>query len=228
MPPQRPSRPHSQKSIIMANIFIVGSKPQAVWPDVAPDQIYTANGALARVQSWANEGVPVTAFLYRYFFKNHPKYNHTPTVEAVNGCVAERIIVSGGAGRTKDFVTAEDRGLRYNERHDLSRRAAFLLKLRFAGLRLFPEEFGRLAQSPSAYCQALRKTRMLDSFSCSTGMLALLYAASCARAGDQLYLIGVGAARDTGHFYNAGVPFARHVRQDQFLSAGPSAALVNA
>ena len=58
---------------------------------------------------------------------------------------------------------------------------------------------------------------MLDSFSCSTGMLALLYAASRVRTGDQLYLIGVGAARDTGHFYNAGHPFARHVRQDQFF-----------
>ena len=41
----------------MRSVFVVGSKPEAVFPDcIEPDVVYAANGALDRVQKICQNG----------------------------------------------------------------------------------------------------------------------------------------------------------------------------
>jgi hypothetical protein len=200
----------------VSKIFIIGSKPQANWPRTDPDIIYTANGALARAQRWSEQAQVNALFLNRFFRKNQ-RSAESSTAAAVHGCVADKVIVSGGANAKEGFVSPSERGLRYRDIERLTRARSFKIKLAFSGVHLVIKEFMAFMASPRDYAKLLRKTRQLQSFSCSTGVLALLIAAKRSQDTDVIYLIGIGGSPGDGHFYDNEKKFERHIEQDEFF-----------
>lgn len=78
------------------NVWVVGSKPQAVFPDNYPDEILTANGALSLVQSYGVEGVNITALVFKNFFVATDKWRNSKTTEMLRGCRADTLWITGG------------------------------------------------------------------------------------------------------------------------------------
>lgn len=140
----------------MAIIFVIGSKPEANWPELEPDFIYTANGALSRVQPWVGRA-KIIALFNKYFFKRHLKPWESSTARVVDGCKADTIIISGGARSAAGFVTPSQRGLTCAGSERLTRAQSFQLKLKFSPVELLFKEIQKFFSSPWHYVSLLKK-----------------------------------------------------------------------
>lgn len=202
-------------------IFVIGSKPQAIFPDVTPTKIYAANGAIARAQEIAQKyDVPLTGVLFRRFLSAQEKERASPTAIALNGCRGDRLIISGGGPKHGRFDTPRARGLQFGSEERLSRSRSLLLKMRYASvLRIGRDILNLIVKAGwSETFAKVRKTRSLGALGISTGMLAVLLALRESGRSSRVYVIGIGIDVEEGQFYdpNSAGRF-RHVDADKAM-----------
>lgn len=192
----------SSNARLSSDIFVVGSKPKAKFPDVWPSDIFTANTALARVQHMAGRpDITISAVILRYFFIANDKWRRSATAAALHGCQANRLLIAGGGPKKVQYDSAGARGLEVEHVETLSRSASLALKLRFASWgRLFSNLSDRTNDGKSLF-QKIRITRTLPALGISTGLLALILALQSARdSTSTVYVIGIGIEDGEGTF----------------------------
>lgn len=202
-------------------VFVIGSKPEAVFPDVKPTRIYAANGAIARAQEIMEMyDTPLTGVLFRIFLSAREKQRKSPTAAALNGCRGDRFVITGGGPRHGQFDQPQARGLRFRSEERLSRPGSMLLKLRYASLVRVARDIRDEIRSEgwAASLRKIRKTRSLTALGISTGMLAVLMALSESDDQSCVYVIGVGIDAEEGQFYDAaGTGRFRHLKADKAM-----------
>jgi hypothetical protein len=202
-------------------IFVIGSKPDAIFPAVVPSRIYAANGATARAQPIASEhDAPLTAVVWKIFFAERKQERHAATAAALDGCRGDRLVISGGGPKNAQYDPPRSRGLIFRREQHLSRLASLRLKLRYASLsRVFNDVLSDLGRGSSkGIFDQIRRKRSVDALGISTGLLATLLALDETAANSRIYVIGIGIDEDEGQFYDSGgLGRFRHVKADKAM-----------
>lgn len=201
------------------NIFILGSKPDAIIPDVVPDRVYACNGAISLLEK-PNERTEVVGVVSRAVIYSH-KPQDIVTRRQWAGRKVDRLIVASGRPKSRDdheTLEADMRALGIDFTHFSYVGNKFwkkALDLRFKR-RIFLEVLGRLKHAdPENLLLELRRTRILPEMHISGGVRTLLIAKEEAPIGASFFLIGIGARKSKGHFYDPDAIFFRHASQDR-------------
>ena len=198
-------------------VFVIGSKPEAVFPDVAPGYVYAANGSIARAQDFLQDA-HVTGVVLNRFFAADDRERQSSTAKTLKGCQVNRLVISGGARRKSGIDAPGQRGLTCEQVVRLSRLRSVALKLRHASwgrllrnldFRPHPKEDGRLITRIS-------RTRSLPALGISTGMLAVLLALK-EHPKATIYVIGIGLDPTAGQFHDHTVSLRFHVEADRVM-----------
>lgn len=147
------------------NIFVIGAKPNAIFPDVKPDKIYAANGGMAVAQRYIDENVYFNGVLSKSFLSRRRKDNKAlaPTIAVLHGCHGHRLIVAGGGPKIGGYDSPEQRGMTFDSIQEMSRFESFLLKLRYMKYRRFFDKVDCKGQID--WVRNIRKTRDLPAMS---------------------------------------------------------------
>ncbi len=177
----------------MKSIFIVGSKPDAAFPDVEPDLIYAANGAIARVENY--KAAFKVCVLNRYAFSRG-----WVNVDAKALGKADKLVIIGNdyhvvKNNIFDFIGGFDAEVEFDGK-EVSR----AIKLKQISLNevLLAHLFTKVN-----WMRRLRKYRMnaVLGHNISTGAYALGRAVNDhGFSGVNYYLIGIGVGPDSSHF----------------------------
>ncbi len=210
-----------EKSMQQMNIFVVGSKPDAIFPDVSPDRIYACNGAISLYKRPSETTEIVGVISRAVVYSKKPQDAVTRRQWA--GSKVNRLIVAGGreaSSREDQKLEADIRalGLEFNRflyvGNHFHKKA---LEIRFKK-RLFFEVFRRLTKAaPERFFVELKRTRFFPEMRISSGVRSLLIAKEEAPKGANFYLVGIGARKSRGHFYDSDAMFFAHALQDRNL-----------
>jgi hypothetical protein len=199
-------------------IFVIGSKPQAIFPDVTPTKIYAANGAIARAQEIVQKyDVPLTGVLFRRFLSAQEKERNSPTAMALNGCGGNRLIITGGGPKNGRFDSPKARGLQFKSEVRLSRLSSLILKMRYASILRIGAEIRNDIRKDGlpATIGRISKTRSIHAFGISTGLLAVLLALRASDRSSRVYVIGIGIDDQEGQYCLTSAPMGqfRHIAE---------------
>jgi hypothetical protein len=201
------------------NIFVLGSKPDAVFPDVQPERVYAVNGAIARLDAFsdASELVGVIAWSVIYSSKRQDVETRRQWI----GRRVDRLIVAGQGANFKQEAPGletklQNLGLHFGRLSLVgSQYAKTIIKSRSKS-RLLKEIATRLRSAGSgSLLLELKRTKLLPEAGISGGVRTLVIANEEAPPSARLYLIGVGARRSRGHFYDPDSLFDKHALQDR-------------
>jgi len=184
-------------------IFIVGSKPNVTWPDLEPDYIYAANGALARVQQFTKS--KIIGVISNYVFT---KLNEgaIKTFNLINNTKANKIIITPiNKKHTRIALSIKDTNIIYKKYKYMSMCELMYLKISIYGIKnllknLFKQNIYNILK---LLYNILRSCDTNSSIlHISTGMLALAVALQRHKEPSDIYIIGIGFESGDGHFYD--------------------------
>lgn len=203
------------------NIFVVGSKPDAVFPDVVPDRVYAVNGAIGHAEEFAGTAEITGVITRNVVFSDLAQDLETRKQWA--GKRVDRIIVSGSRARVsvdtlKMPIIIRNLGLGFDQFVYLGDDWISRILNNRNKLKLAAEVLTRLRSGwPKSFCLELKRTRILPELSVSGGIRALLIADREALPDSEIYLIGIGARKSRGHYYDPKAVFDKHANQDRNL-----------
>ncbi len=201
------------------NIFVVGSKPDAVFPNVQPDRVYAVNGAIARLENISETTESIGVISWSVIFSDEPQ--DVETRRQWSGRHVDRLIISGqGANFEQEApeleVRLRDLGLRFARLSAVGKQCKRIVVKSRRKNRLLMEVAIRLRSAwPSSLLLELKRTKLLPEIGISGGVRTLVIANQEAPPGAKLYLIGVGARKSRGHFYDSEAAFDKHALQDR-------------
>jgi hypothetical protein len=199
-------------------VFVVGSKPNPQFPDIAPDRIYAVNGAIGLTNTAScTEFIGVVSWSVIF----SEKTQDVKTRKQWRKCRVDRLIVAGGANSPKtstadaiEILKAE--GLEFNNIEFCGNKYKKKIFQRRLGCRLAKEIAIRLSKSSlKTLIHELRRTVSLPEIGVSGGVRALVIADTEAPKNACIYLIGVGARKSRGHYYDNTAVFEKHALEDR-------------
>lgn len=143
------------------------------------------------------------------------------TREQWAGKYLDRVIVAGrGKNFMEDSVHIEKKlgslGLQFNKIEVVGNKYKPLIIRKRNGIRLFREILGRLSSAPlKKISYELHRTVALPEVGISGGVRALVIADTESPGDAKIYLIGVGARKSKGHFYDHEAKFEKHALEDR-------------
>lgn len=184
-------------------IFIVGSKPDAIFPNVQPNLIVAANGALARVQHYHDNCKIIGVFSKYVFFDSN-------TLSLEKNCKVDKLIIFGSIKKkdykSNSFVHPERAGIKYNEIKYVSTTRIERIKLTYYNkLFLIKHLLRNYSLSKKlSLCITFLKKRVIKPLKISTGMISLIFAIREIRTYSTIYIIGYGlnSKNNEAHFYD--------------------------
>lgn len=198
-------------------VFILGAKPDPVFPKVSPTKVYAANGAIYLAQRYVGASI-VTGLVAKRLLIANEKMRSSTTSSVINGCKLDRLLICGGAGNNRSFDSPEMRGVTTNSVQRLSRFKTLSLKMRYASWRrLFANlDLYSHGGGQNSLISAIIKTRSLPALGISSGLLATLVALSENKDRNaRFHLIGISLNPNGGHFHDVNSGPRPHLLADQ-------------
>lgn len=204
------------------NIFVIGSKPDAIFPRVVPDRVYAVNGAIARFEK-QSEAIDFTGVISRSVIYSSSS-SDVQSRKLWKGRRVDRLIVSINTGwsidKGEDSTALEtklfDLGLKFQHFSWVGNRYRFKILKTRSKIRLTTEVLRRLRSAwPESFVWELKRTKALPELGISGGVRALVIAHEEAPPNATIYLIGIGARKSKGHFYDPNGTFKHHILQDR-------------
>ena len=197
------------------NIFIIGSKPDPIFPDVKPDVVFAANGALTHAQA-AFETAKIISVLSDYVL-----FGDTPACEGawtvLKGARCHELILSQShwCNPAPEDVAAISpvtfdhlSKIRHFEKTTRIIKALKRDVLCSQIKRLFKHQ-------PLRFLYLMLFKQQIDGLKLSTGALALSQAMRMYPDAEKYYMFGIGLDAAAAHFYNkAKIYGAQHVLAD--------------
>lgn len=157
------------------HIFVIGSKPNPIFPDVIPSKVYAANGAISIAQRFSSiKNVEINGVLGKGVLSKKESKSIWRATSLLSGCSVSRLIVVGGGPKKSGYFTADQIGLQFFKVDNIHRIKTMALKLRYLKVaRLFEKKED---ESYIDLLRRLRKERSIPGLRISTGVLSLLFA----------------------------------------------------
>lgn len=198
----------------MINVFILGSKPDPVFPGVTPDYVYAANGAVALASKFQPHS-NLVGVMGRFIFDPNCTYADS-TREMLRGIQLDKLVLKGSPAKYKDLHTAKDFHINATKIEYLSKSSINVLRssARPTYDNLYISAFLCIDPILARFKLNYRRARFKFEF-ISTGAIALAYALhQHSKEHTMFHVIGIGAKEGSGHFYDLGRPFELHGESD--------------
>ncbi len=195
-------------------VWVVGSKPSAMFPNNDPDVIYAANGAMSRIQEYGEYfrvGV-----LSSYLLESERNLNSV--WEELNGCRVDKLIIARRTPYNPD-VNPDDIGLRPGDVEMIRERVIAFKMVKLLGIY---EMLRRVwvSRKVGGLLRAIVNTiigKPIQDTKLSTGLLCLLLSMDKYNLANY-NLIGIGLDPSTGHHYNLGQKYGSdHIDVDRWF-----------
>jgi len=206
------------QSTIPEVVFVVGSKPNPQFPDIAPDRIYAVNGAIGLANT-----APCTEFIgvisWSVIFSD--KTQDQKTRKQWERARVDRLIVAGGNNSSKASIAdaieiLKAQGLEFGKIEFCGNKYKKKILQYRLGCRLAKEIAMRLAKSSlKTLIHELRRTVLLPEIGVSGGVRTLVIADTETQENACIYLIGIGARKSRGHYYDSAAVFEKHALEDR-------------
>lgn len=196
--------------------FVVGSKPEAVFPRAMPSVVYAANGAIGRVQTYQSHA-EINAVLSSYVLSTS-REGSGPTREMISQCNVDNIIIVETNNITEDVSLSE-------------------LNLNATSIRrISPIDKSRLVVSQVGLSDTIRKIylstgcvgilksvinyglgRPVQGIKVSNGLFGMSLCIHEKRDIETIHLIGIGLDAESGHYYDSDKKYGNdHISKDRF------------
>lgn len=198
------------------NIFIIGSKPSPIFPDVKPDVVYAANGALTHVQA-SFETAKIYSVLSDYvLFGDTPACEGARTVLKGARCYELILSLSHWHNPAPKDV-AEISPVTFDHLTKIRHFEKTTRIIKALKRDVLCSQITRLfKQHPLRFLYLALFKQQIDGLKLSTGALALSQAMRMYPDAEKYYMIGIGLDVAAAHFYNKGKIYgAQHVLADR-------------
>ena len=201
----------------MRSVFVVGSKPEAVFPDcIEPDVVYAANGALDRVQKYAKTA-KIISVLSSYILSSEIS-TASKTRDIIAGSAADKVVLLTNSAVKRD-ISLESLDIKYHEMIYISPRDRTKLVANqvgyYSSIRQVYRDGG--LRSCIAGIYNFMFGRSVQPLKISSGLLGMAIELASTNSAQDIHLVGIGLNANSGHFYDANKSYGRgHIDVDRF------------
>lgn len=183
-------------------VFVIGSKPDATFPNDTPNIIIAVNGAIKLAQRFAKRNVRIIGIVSDYVFNENNKFCKA-AFSQIAGCQVNDLIVIKAAPHSQINKSLHDKVI-YDRLFFINRWERTKTTLKVVRKR---ELISKLLSQQNLYGWLghvfyFIKRRQIRAIKVSTGIFGLCMAISqLPSMPKNIWLIGIGLEPGSGHFY---------------------------
>lgn len=201
-------------------IFIVGSKPEAIFPNIQPDIVYAVNGAINRVQFLKNKSELIGIISNYVFSLNTEQAKLTRTI--LSDCKVDKLITTSLTLKRKQLLHPKSINLLYKNFEHINAYIENYLKLKFVKKNSLLKKiiYDDSIVGIVDFINCVLTGNKPKELKISTGIFSLVLALSRSTSPADIYVIGIGLEKGSKHFYDQSKvydPRNKHIDCDKFF-----------